>query len=942
VELAQTARTWNDALWYNKKQFAEQKTNLALLTTAKKALLDAHVQLEETCKKQELNLLKVIKDQKEALPKLATAKKLDTLIAEKEKQKSVAQSEVDLAKIKQEKHRKQVDEKEIESAKFAAEIKTIQEWQTKYDPKKPIAENKDLIVSKLIDAEKWLGSLQSTKAEKERLDENISASNAEIDIKTLDFEQVKVDWELFQKKYDEKSTAVLLIPIEQLTLDKDATDWLINKTIEAQSMWNVLNTLQHDFEALRQKQAKDQEAVLQKDKHLKQLKVEVERNFIAKETSEKLVQKARLSATESVESLRAGLVNNEPCLVCGSEEHPYILHNPQLEKVLTALEELHQNNEKLYLISFGENSRLEQEIKNLNELIVKQETEIDSKKEGVELKNKEWKNTLIAKDIELISREEKATWLEAKIKELKTRQAKFQEQIKAHLDQKNHLEKDKIQLDIQTERKIKCSDELKELKSQRSINTEKWEGFNKEILQTEKTLAEIKNGISSFFVVSDWMEKWTEKPKEFVTSIVNFSKEWKTNIEKLDDHQNQQSLTSATLIQLKNQAKSLDEELALKLLHFDALSSDFDAKNVERKLIFEGKSAELLELQFASAVEEAQKNAQVIQKNLQQNEVSTAASEAQNKEIIVNISKFELEIKRTNEILQTWLNEHNQKFKQSLTLLELNELLGFTSEWIDNERKVMNDLAEEKTKTTSILLERRLIFDEHLAKKPSERLLEELKLLFENTKTQNEIFTQSKATLAFKRAQDLENKDKMGDLVREISAQSEISDHWSKINDIIGSADGRKFRQIAQEYTLEVLLSYANLHLQDLTARYKIERIPNTLGLQVVDQDMGDEIRTVYSLSGGESFLVSLALALGLASLSSSKMKVESLFIDEGFGSLDPNTLNVAMDALERLHNLGRKVGVISHVQEMTERIPVQIKVSKKASGRSLVEIVGI
>ncbi|MGE0930380.1 SbcC/MukB-like Walker B domain-containing protein [Peijinzhouia sedimentorum] len=102
---------------------------------------------------------------------------------------------------------------------------------------------------------------------------------------------------------------------------------------------------------------------------------------------------------------------------------------------------------------------------------------------------------------------------------------------------------------------------------------------------------------------------------------------------------------------------------------------------------------------------------------------------------------------------------------------------------------------------------------------------------------------------------------------------------------------------------------------------------------------MGDEVRTVYSLSGGESFLVSLALALGLASLSSSRMKVESLFIDEGFGSLDPATLNIAMDALERLHNQGRKVGVISHVQEMTERIPVQIKVSKQQSGRSKVEI---
>ena len=103
---------------------------------------------------------------------------------------------------------------------------------------------------------------------------------------------------------------------------------------------------------------------------------------------------------------------------------------------------------------------------------------------------------------------------------------------------------------------------------------------------------------------------------------------------------------------------------------------------------------------------------------------------------------------------------------------------------------------------------------------------------------------------------------------------------------------------------------------------------------------MGDEVRTVYSLSGGESFLISLALALGLASISSSRMKVESLFIDEGFGSLDPSTLNIVMDALERLYNQGRKVGVISHVQEMTERIPVQIRVDKMTSGKSSVEVV--
>src|SRR5690606_29541050 len=184
-------------------------------------------------------------------------------------------------------------------------------------------------------------------------------------------------------------------------------------------------------------------------------------------------------------------------------------------------------------------------------------------------------------------------------------------------------------------------------------------------------------------------------------------------------------------------------------------------------------------------------------------------------------------------------------------------------------------------------------------------------------------------------------KQGLSKILKDIEKQQLIFDNWAKLNEVIGSADGKKFRQIAQEYTLDLLLGYANIHLEVLSKRYVLQRIPDSLGLQVLDKDMGDEIRTVYSLSGGESFLVSLALALGLAYLSSTRMKVESLFIDEGFGSLDPETLNVAMDALERLHNQGRKVGVISHVQEMTERIPVQIKVSKQQSGKSKVEVVG-
>ena len=136
-------------------------------------------------------------------------------------------------------------------------------------------------------------------------------------------------------------------------------------------------------------------------------------------------------------------------------------------------------------------------------------------------------------------------------------------------------------------------------------------------------------------------------------------------------------------------------------------------------------------------------------------------------------------------------------------------------------------------------------------------------------------------------------------------------------------------------------LLYANRHLQDLAPRYELQRIPDTLALQIVDLDMMGEVRSVHSLSGGESFLVSLALALGLSSLSSNRMNVESLFIDEGFGSLDMDTLRIAMDALERLQMQGRKIGVISHVAEMTERIPAQVQVVKTGSGRSKVQVMG-
>ena len=190
------------------------------------------------------------------------------------------------------------------------------------------------------------------------------------------------------------------------------------------------------------------------------------------------------------------------------------------------------------------------------------------------------------------------------------------------------------------------------------------------------------------------------------------------------------------------------------------------------------------------------------------------------------------------------------------------------------------------------------------------------------------------STMEARLLQQAKNKLTVEQIVKELAEKQTIAERWAKLNKLIGSADGAKFKVIAQSYTLNLLLLHANKHLSYLSKRYKLQQVPDTLALQVIDCDMCDEIRTVYSLSGGESFLISLALALGLSSLSSNNLKVESLFIDEGFGSLDAESLRTAMEALEQLQMQGRKIGVISHVQEMSERISVQVQVHKKVMER--------
>ncbi|RLB66442.1 MAG: chromosome segregation protein SMC, partial [Deltaproteobacteria bacterium] len=171
-----------------------------------------------------------------------------------------------------------------------------------------------------------------------------------------------------------------------------------------------------------------------------------------------------------------------------------------------------------------------------------------------------------------------------------------------------------------------------------------------------------------------------------------------------------------------------------------------------------------------------------------------------------------------------------------------------------------------------------------------------------------------------------------------IEAQKRECHKWEKLHSLIGSADGKKFRNFAQGLTFELMVAHANQQLEKMTDRYLLLRDDKEpLELNVVDNYQAGEIRSTKNLSGGESFIVSLALALGLAKMASRRVRVDSLFLDEGFGTLDEEALETALETLANLQQDSKLIGIISHVPALKERISARINILPGPGGKSLI-----
>ncbi|MFW6252594.1 MAG: AAA family ATPase [bacterium] len=216
-----------------------------------------------------------------------------------------------------------------------------------------------------------------------------------------------------------------------------------------------------------------------------------------------------------------------------------------------------------------------------------------------------------------------------------------------------------------------------------------------------------------------------------------------------------------------------------------------------------------------------------------------------------------------------------------------------------------------------------------------------LEALTQDHREQSQALNAVKDEIATKRHVLRENEAARGrlqDKEGEVRAQEAVVEQWDALHTLIGSADGKKYRNFAQGLTFELVITHANRRLLKLTDRYLLTReAGNELELSVIDTYQAGEIRSAKNLSGGESFLVSLALALGLSQMAGKHVRVDSLFLDEGFGTLDEEALDTALETLSGLQRDGTVIGVISHVSALKERIPTQIQVIPDSGGKSRV-----
>jgi exonuclease SbcC len=375
---------------------------------------------------------------------------------------------------------------------------------------------------------------------------------------------------------------------------------------------------------------------------------------------------------------------------------------------------------------------------------------------------------------------------------------------------------------------------------------------------------------------------------------------------------------------------SLDKDLVARHQERDELWKEYEMLGASRRELFGDKNPDQEEKRLADAVgqatkafEEAREAYVQIEKEISALKEKMALLQGNTKRRATELDQSE---QRLKERIQKAGFEDEAEFRLACLDEKERETLAGHKEALISEKTTLEARRKDRVETLAIEWEK------NLTEQTAEVLKEEIAVCEANLKQ----IGQDIGGMVQSLSENKKQKEKQQERIKKVETQKKECVRWNNLHELIGSADGKKYRNFAQGLTFEMMTRYANRQLRKMTDRYLLVRdASQPLELNVIDNYQAGEIRSTKNLSGGESFIVSLALALGLSHMTSQKVRVDSLFLDEGFGTLDEDALETALETLAGLQQDGKLIGVISHVSALKERIATQIQVIPETGGRS-------
>lgn len=657
-------------------------------------------------------------------------------------------------------------------------------------------------------------------------------------------------------------------------------------------------------------------------------------------SAEQALHLAKLAASENAQTMRAGLQPEQPCPVCGALEHPYAIHSPVVDAMLQGLQD-HVKACKGALRAVSD--RLAQALANTTSA-AKTLNAIAQELAQLEiLRSKllaEWTELALHAAIDGIPEPDRSAWLLGRQDEVRRALEQLTQQEATHRDNLKHKEVAQQSVNATNKAVDQAKDALNVLLASGTRISLAMDAAKSQLAELASQLEETLGQLDGALAAPIWRQQWSQSPEAFVAECSAQAKIWTQQQERSTSLKHRIEGLQLQLAAADDACTLATQQRDTQINAHNKVEATLQGYRQDRGQLFEGRALIEVESGLNTAIAQANAALDASQAAVQKSQADVIRLQESARLSALLLKQHRSDQSQAQAELVSWLAAFNRQHRgipeaSDLTLTELQPLLAINLAWITVERGALQAIKRAVAAAQAVLTTRNHSLTEHEVAKTTlesaETLQDELLKATEAAAALTEILS----TLKLDIARDDERLLASISLRLQIEQQAAVARVWSQLGELIGSADGKKFRNFAQQLTLDILLGYGNCHLQSLTSRYRLERIKDSLGLLVVDQDMGDEVRSVHSLSGGESFLVSLAMALGLASLSSHRVRVESLFIDEGFGSLDAESLRVAMDALDNLQAQGRKVGVISHVQEMTERIGTRVQVQRQAGGLS-------